>query len=114
MQARGRTYHGPVPAPHRHRQRPLERVRGPFLASPGWRRSVRGLATPRGPRSLHGWRTPEGLQAVVRGSSRSELVRLWRRGRRGWPASGRGHWLRAWLFLYEFGGAHAEYIGYLL
>src|SRR5215204_522088 len=53
------------------------------------------LLPPQGPRSLHGQRTPAGLLSVGRGSSLSGLARLWRRGRRGWPALGRGRSLKA-------------------
>src|SRR5215203_1844928 len=102
---------------HRHHQRPRGPARGPYQASPGSLRSVRGLLPPPGPRSLHGRHTPVGLQAAGRVSSRFLLVRLSRRGRRGWPkgrtSSGRGRSWKAWSIPYEFSGVYAEGFGEL-
>src|SRR5687767_4917554 len=95
--ARGRTYRGPEPAPHRLHHPLRCRVRDPYQASQGLRRSVRGLIPPLRPRILHGLHTPAGLLFVGRVSSRSGLARLSKRGRRGWSSSGSGRSLKTWL-----------------
>src|SRR5215212_2024818 len=54
---------------------------------------------PRGSRNLLKQCRFPGHQVVGLGSSVSGLARLWRRGRRGWPSSGRGRSCWAWLLL---------------